>query len=249
VDPSLRLVAATLEQRWNEALEEVQRVQEEYQQQRQQPELALSAEQKAELLALAKDLPRLWHAPTTSAKDRKRMLRLFIKDITVEKRRPERKACLHLRWQGGAVEDLEVDLPLPMAVRLRYDVAIVEQVRTLAATLSDPQIAATLNQQQRRSAKGKAFNRSMIQWIRYRYKIPAPVLKRPEELTVKEVARHFQVGIGLVHYWIERGHLAGRRLTATGPYWFTLSPEKETELRAWIARSRRIKLPSIPKAS
>ena len=247
MDPSLRLVAATLEQRWNEALEEVQRVQEDYQQQRQQPEFALSAEQKAELLALAKDLPRLWHAPTTSAKDRKRMLRLFIKDITVEKRRPERKAWLHLRWQGGAVEDLEVELPLPPTVRFRYAEAIVAQVRSLAATLADRQIAARLNEQALRSAKGKAFTPSMIQWIRYRHGIAAPVLKRPEELTVKELARHFQISIDVVHYWIQRGHLTGRRLTATAPYWITLSPEKESELKAWIARSHHLNPKSIPK--
>jgi hypothetical protein len=105
--------------------------------------------------------------------------------------------------------------------------------------LTDRQIAATLNAQALRSAKGKAFTQSMIQWIRYRYGIPAPVLKRPEELTVKEVARRFQVSIDVVHYWIQRGHLTGRRLTAMAPYWITLSPEKELELKAWITRSQR----------
>ena len=80
----------------------------------------LTSQQKAELLALAEDLPRLWQAKTTSARDRKRMLRLLIKDVTVEKRRNERKALLHIRWQGGALEDLSVDLPLPMPERLRY---------------------------------------------------------------------------------------------------------------------------------
>ena len=53
--------------------------------------------------------------------------------------------------------------------------------------------------------------RSMIQWIRYRYQIPAPVLKRPEELTVQEVARHFEVGTGVVYYWLKTGQLAARR--------------------------------------
>jgi hypothetical protein len=51
-----------------------------------------------------------------------------------------------------------------------------------------------------RSAKGKAFTQSVIHWIRYRYGIPAPVLNRPEELTVKELARRFQIGIDVVHY-------------------------------------------------
>ena len=112
VDPSHRLVAATLEQRWNQALEEAQRLKDDYQKYRQQQGLELSAKQQAELLAMAEDLPELWQAQTTSAKDRKRMLRLLIKDLTVEKRRAERKAILHIRWQGGAIEDLMIDLPV-----------------------------------------------------------------------------------------------------------------------------------------
>jgi DNA invertase Pin-like site-specific DNA recombinase len=249
VDPSHRLVAATLEQRWNQALQELQRLKDDHQKHRQQQGIELSAQQRAELLALAQDLPGLWQAQTTSARDRKRMLRLLIKDVTVEKRRLERKALLHIRWQGGAVEDLAVDLPLPMPVRVRYQETIVAQIRTLAARMTDPQIAAALNQQPLRSAKGKVFTKSMIHWIRYRYGIPAPVLKRSQELTVKELARRLQVSISVVHYWIQRGHLEVRKLSATAPYWITITPEKETQLKAWVARSSRIKIELILKGS
>ena len=95
--------------------------------------------------------------------------------------------------------------------------------------------------------KGKPFTNSMIHWIRYRYEIPAPVLKRPEEFTVKELARHFQIDIGLVHYWIQRKHIPTRRPTKTAPYWITMSPEKEMELRAWNTNSSHIKMQPIPK--
>ena len=246
-DPSHRLVAATLEQRWNQALEEAQRLRDDYQKYRQQQGLELSGHQQAELLAMAKDLPRLWQAQSTSAKDRKRMLRLLIKDLTVEKRRAERKAILHIRWQGGAIEDLMVDLPLPMPVRMRYPESIVTQVRTLALTMSDSQIAAALNQAQLRSPKGKPFTDSMINWIRYRYEIPAPVLKRPEEFTVKELAQYFQIGAGVVYYWIQQGHIPTRRLTKTAPYWLTMSPQKESDLKARVTSSSRIKMEPIPK--
>ena len=110
------------------------------------------------------------------------------------------------------------------------------------------QIAAALNEQQLRSATGKAFTKSIIQWIRYRYEIPAPVFKRPEQLTVKELARRFSIGIGVVHYWIQRGHLAVCRLTERAPYWITITAKKEAELRDWIARSSRIKMKPIQKA-
>lgn len=246
VDPSNRLVAATLERRWNEALQALKAAQEERQQSRQQQGLELTEEQKTQLQALAEDLPRLWNSPTTSAQDRKRMLRLLIKDITVQRPRAEHTAVLHIRWQGGAIEDLHLTLPLPAPEKVRYSQSVVNQVRSLALSLTDPQIAATLNQEGIMSAKGKPFTPSMIKWIRYRHHIPAPSLKRPEELTVGQVAARLGVKPGVVYYWMERGYLPARRLGPGTPYWITLNAEKEAELRAWVARSTRMKPARTP---
>jgi excisionase family DNA binding protein len=247
VDPSNRLVAGTLERRWNEALEELATAQAELHRSRQQQGLEVTEEQKAQLRALAEDLPKLWKSRTTSAQDRKRMLRLLIQDVTVEKRRAERKAVLHIRWQGGAVEDRSVDLPLPAPDRVRYLEAMVSRVRSLATSMTDPQIIATLNHEGLLSAKGKPFTLSMVKWIRCRHGIPAPCLKRPAELTVGEMADRFGVSPGVVYYWIERGHLPARRVGPGTPYWITLGAEKEAELRAWVASSNRIQPPPVQK--
>ena len=179
------------------------------------------------------------------------MLRLLIKDITVERQAGERKALLHLRWQGGAVEDLSVDIPLPAPDKVRYPQATVDQVRALALSLTDPQIVAALNQEKVLSAKDKPFTLSMIKWIRSRHAIPAPSLKRPEELTVEEVAKRFGVNPGVVYYWIERRHLPARKLSPGSPHWIRLGPETETRLRTWVANSNRIKpaqvqTPAVP---
>jgi len=249
VDPSNRLVAGTLERRWNDALEELKTAQGDLHRSRQQQGLELTEEQKTQLLALAEDLPKLWRSQTTSAQDRKRMLRLLLKDITVEKRRVERKAVLHIRWQGGAVEDLSVDLPLPAPDKVRYPEALVSRVRSLAGAMTDAQITATLNQEGLLSAKGKPFTRSMVNWIRYRYDIPAPSLKRSEELTIKQVADRFGVRPGVVYYWIAHGHLPARRLEPGKPYWITLGAEKEAELRAWVANSNRLNQAQIQNSA
>jgi DNA invertase Pin-like site-specific DNA recombinase len=249
VDPSNRLVAGSLERRWNDALVELKTAQEELLRSRQHQGLELTEEQKAQMRALAEDLPKLWKSPTTSAQDRKRMLRLLIKDITVEKRRPERKAVLHIRWQGGAVEDLPVDLPLPAPDRVRCPDALVNRVRSLAATMTDAQITATLNQEGLLSAKGQGFTPSIVKWMRYRYDIPAPALRRGDELTVRQVADRFAVSVGVVYYWIDRGHLPARRVEPGSPYSITLGQEKEAELRGWVAQSKRIKPQSIQNAA
>jgi excisionase family DNA binding protein len=243
VDPSNRLVAGNLEGRWNDALQELQAAQEELQRSRQQQGLELTEEHKSQLLALAQDLPMLWKSQSTSAQDRKRMLRLLIKDITVEKWQTQRKAVLHIRWQGGALEDLWIDIPLAAPDRVRYPATTVNRVQTLTESMTDAQIASTLNQEGILSAKGYPFTVSMVKWMRYRYSIRAPQLKESSELTVAEVARRFGVSTGVVYYWIERGHIPARRLGPGKPYWINLDEQKETELRAWVANSERIKQP------
>jgi excisionase family DNA binding protein len=248
VDPSNRLVAGTLERRWNDALVELKTAQEELHRSRQEQGLELTEEQKAQLRALAEDLPKLWKSQTTSAQDRKRMLRLLINDITVDKRRAERKVVLHIRWQGGAVEELSVDIPLAAPDRVRYPEALVNRVRSLAVTLTDAQITSALDQEGLLSAKGKRFTPSIVKWMRYRYDIPTPALKALDELTVEEVADRFGVRPGVVYYWIQRGHLPARRVQDGSPYWISLDAEKEAQLRAWVANSNRIKPPQTQNA-
>ena len=65
VKPENRLVARTLEKRWEDALQAVRELEEEYARfQRGQPRLPTAAD-KEHIRALARDLPALWHAPTT----------------------------------------------------------------------------------------------------------------------------------------------------------------------------------------
>ena len=240
VDPSQRLVAATLERRWNDALQHCEELKQQAAEfQRQQARVA-TPEQKAKVLALAKDLPRLWHAPTTQAKDRKRMLRLLIKDITVEKTSVPKQLLVHIRWQGNACTDLTLQLPPNIADRMRCPDAIVNRVRVLAQNLRDAEIAHKLRQEGHISVTGKPYTASIIQWIRYRYQISPPTLKRPEELTVHQVAQRFEVSENVVYYWIQHALLQVRQLNAGSPYWITISETDEQKLRDWVRNSRHI---------
>jgi DNA invertase Pin-like site-specific DNA recombinase len=239
VDPSQRLVAATLERRWNTALlhcEELKQQAAEFQ--RQHARVA-TPEQKAKVLALAKDLPRLWNASTTQAKDRKRMLRLLIKDITVEKPAPK-QLLVHIRWQGNACTDIPLALPPDIADRLRYPAAVVDRVRDMAHHLLDAAIANQLSQEGQISITGKPYTASIIKWIRFRYRIPPPVLKEPTELTVSQVAQHFGISENMVYYWIEHSLVQARKLNAGSPYWIKLNESDEQKLRDRVRNSSHI---------
>ena len=240
VDPSNRLVANTLERRWNETLLYLQDLKKQAEEFQRKEARVFTPEQKAKVLALARDFPRLWHAPSTQAKDRKRMLRLLIKDITVNKLVEQRQLSVHIRWQGGACTDLLVQIPPSAAGRHRYRSPIVDRVRDLACSLLDAQIADQLNREGCMSAKGKSYTAKMIRWIRWRYQIPLASLKKSEELTVQQVAKQFGVSDGVVYYWVEHNVIQARRLNSGMPSWITLTTADEQKLRDWVRNSTRI---------
>jgi hypothetical protein len=240
VDPANRLVAATLEQRWEHALRGLEGLRQQYRQYQEKQTPPLSREQQAQVRLLANDLPRLWHAATTTAKDRKRILRLLLKDITLEKRPTAHQAILHLRWQGDATEDLVVELPLNAADRWRYPEALVNKVRQRAQQQTDPQIALALNQEGLHSAKGRAFTASMIAWIRGKHRIPAPLQQHPGALTVRQLSQKFAVSQHVVYYWLEKGLVTARRPRPNGQMWITLTAQQERELQVWATNSKRI---------
>ncbi len=193
-------------------------------------------EQKAQILALAEDFPRLWAAPTTPAKDRKRMLRLLIQDITVERPADQRVAILHIRWQGGPCEDMTVELPRSIAERIKYPETLLERIRQLCRAHSNAEIAALLNKEQVRSPRGKPFKASMVQWVRYRYSLPT---YEPAGLSVKQVAQRLGVSIGVVYYWLDRNIIPGRK-EPSGRYRITLDEATEQQLRDRVRHSTRL---------
>jgi DNA invertase Pin-like site-specific DNA recombinase len=241
VDPNNRLVAATLEQRWNDALIELEDVKDQIDR-LQQESRRLTSQQRDEVLELAQDLPQLWHNPATAWKDKKRILQLLISDITVKK--PEQRAALlQVRWQGGVCEEIRVELPRPVADRWRHDDALIERVRELAMTLDDAQIAARLNDEGLKTNKGNPFTIKSIKWIRHKHKIPPVDDRKAGELTVKEVAARLGVSCGVVYYWIDKGLIHGRRRNAGSPYLLAVTPELEQELAQRVAQSTRLKPP------
>ena len=238
VDPSNRLVAGTLEKRWNEALGTLENTRSQYTEYQQKNALKVTAQQKDKILALATNLPDLWNATSTSAKDRKRILRLLIKDITVEKFSELKKVMLHIRWQGGTIEDLEVPIPLNAYDKWRHPIELIDKVRLYAVTMTDRQIAEELNRQGIKTNKGNTFTIPSIEWIRYKHNIDSPQFQRPEELSVNQVAKKFDISEHVVRYWIENGIINARKIGSR--LWLTIDTQKEEELKRWVETSTRI---------
>jgi DNA invertase Pin-like site-specific DNA recombinase/uncharacterized protein YndB with AHSA1/START domain len=234
VDPNNRLIASTLETRWNEALQRLGQLKQELADFENRTRRVVTAEQKRQILELAKDFPRLWSAATTTSKDRKRMLRLLVRDITVTKEPQAKIAHLHIRWQGGENETIRVDLPKGRADVLRYPAEVVDRVRELALDHNNPQIAAILTDEGRKSSTGKPLTSSMISWIRFKHRIAAP---QKVGHTVRDMRERYGVSLWVVHYWIERGVVRAQQSTPNGRYAITIDDDTDRILRDWVANS------------
>ena len=127
----------------------------------------------------------MWSAPTTTDKDRKRLLRSLLDEVNVSVYRDhtDAHAELVLRWKGGAITDLTVPIKRKPPNLLRTDEDTVDLVRRLAAHYPDATIAHILNRQGRRTARGLSFTAGRVQSLRHHYDIPAthpPTTRRKE---------------------------------------------------------------------
>lgn len=234
-DPENRLVARSLEQRWEEKLQELAEA---------ERELACEAAQKPtptrdEIEALAGDFPRLWAAPSTSDKDRKRLLRTVIADVTLGSEPAGRPVEIGIRWRSGAVEKRMVLRPVSAAISRRTPQAVIEYVQRHGPRYGDAELADRLNASGFSTGTGRPFDAAAVQWIRYAYGIASPPLLAQGECSVKQVADRLGVSESAVYYWISRGQLTARR-GAGGRLCVPFAPEVERACRERIARSNRI---------
>ena len=170
VDPANRLVAAELERRWNQTLSTEAHLEAEFATLQQGRERPISDAQKRELLALARDLPRLWDDPQSSPEHKKRLLRIALKEIIATCEGETIGLVLH--WQGG--DHTQIEFQKIRTGRHRYvtNDDLVEIIRALARIEPDARIAAILNRNQRRTAHGQIWTARHICSLRNRHGVP-----------------------------------------------------------------------------
>src|SRR5262249_49163311 len=111
VDPANRLVAGTLEADWNTALRALNDATAAYDQAREQHTGQLTDAQKDRIAHLVTDLPGIWNAPATPMRERKRIARLLLTDVTMT--RTSDTITAHVRLAGGQHRTLTLPVPEP----------------------------------------------------------------------------------------------------------------------------------------
>jgi hypothetical protein len=191
-DPNNRLVVDILEAEWNEKLRIVQEAQGEYERQRQADLMVIDKKTRKCVMELATDFPKLWKDPETSNRDRKRMIRLLLEDVTLIR---QDQIYVHIRFKGGTTETLELPAPRPHWETWKTPPEGVAEIDRLLDSYTDRQVAEKLNEQGLRSGKGNMFHSKMIADIRKAYDLKSRYFRLCEFglLTVKEMATKLKV--------------------------------------------------------
>ena len=210
VDPNNRLVADTLEAQWNERLRLLAQAREECEKQRRLDSTQITEEQKAKIRALVSDFPKLWQDPKTGDRERKRMARLLLEDVTL---RREQDIIAQLRFKGGATQELHLPLPkASWAIRMTK-AEVVTEIDRLLDEHTEGEIAHLLNERGWCSGSGFAFTLRIINRLRRDYHLKSRYARLREKglLTAAQVARMIGGVANGANHWRQAGVLSGSR--------------------------------------
>ena len=247
VEPENRLVARTLEQQWEEKLRAIEQVQQEYAHWQQQHRLELTPVDRVDILALGQNLPELWQAETTTAAERKQMIRLVIKEVIVDQHRQQGQVWFQINWQTGAVTEHWYKRREISYAEHADGAALEQRLRELHTDQKmDKEIAAILNDEGFRTTKGGRFNGEIIWLLRQRWGLPSvkphglcPLQWADGTYSVEGVAEKLGVHTSTVYKWLRQGKMSGHQLGQGLPWKIPLSEAQITNWRDYVSQHRR----------
>jgi DNA invertase Pin-like site-specific DNA recombinase len=206
VDPGNRLVTDVLEAEWNEKLRAHAAAQEDYERHSQQQRRRADEEARQKILLLVKDFPRIWNDPELHSRERKRMLRLLIEDVTLLK---ADKITAHVRLRGGATRTLMFERPVPIAQIRKTKPEIIAEIDRLLNEHCDREVAEILNQQGRLTWQGQPFTLKKVAWVRAAFHLRSRFGRLREQglQTAKEMSETLRISETTVHEWARCGFL------------------------------------------
>ena len=205
-DPGNRLVVDVLEAEWNDKLRALHDAQEELERRRAEDRFELDDQQRQQILALATDFPRLWDDPRTPQRERKRMVRLLLEDVTLTK---GEAISVGVRFRGGVTHQLTLPLALNSWKLRQTSPQVVAQIDVLLDDHTEGQIASILNERGHLSGEGKSFDARLVQRLRRDYSLKTRYerLRAAGMLTLTEIADQLGLATQTVKIWRNHGLL------------------------------------------
>lgn len=223
VDPKNRLVARELESRWNQALLEQQRINDDYEKYLASIRKDLSEEEVKTIKSLSAKVPILWRADSTSPADRKEVVRLLVNKVVAKVIDDSEIVEIKICWMGDHFTSHEIVRPVARYQQMRDFEKLLSRIVTLYESgKTTAEIAEILNSDGWRPPKrAKAFNRGIVASIlsrkkqvclRPKSKDGQPLLKK-DEWWLDDIARKLAMPMPTVYRWLQRGWVHYRQLS------------------------------------
>jgi DNA invertase Pin-like site-specific DNA recombinase len=211
VDPDNRLVAASLETEWNSKLRALSEAEQNYERQRHADQLKVSAVQREQVLALATNFPQLWNDPGTPNRERKRMIRLLIEDITIRK---GEQIQLDVRFRGGMSKTLMLPRPLSYCESHKQNPAMIAEMDRLLDDYNYADVARILNEKGFKTGDGLPLTSIAVGYVRKAYGLKSRFdrLRERGMLTISEMARACGVSINTIGHWRQKGWIGAHSI-------------------------------------
>lgn len=227
VDPHNRLVADNLESDWNDALRALQHAQDEYQR-AQQPN-TLDPQQRANIHALAHDIPRIWNDPTTPARERKRITRHIIEDVTIT---TTHQIHLDIRYRGGGTISLTIPKNPAAWKAWQTPAATIKLLDELLDQHTDADTATALNNAGHHSGTHTPFTARKVMHLRRSHNLPSHYqrLRNHGMLTLTEMAKQLDVHTITIKKWSAAGIITSHKANDKNEHLYTPpDPEHPTK--------------------
>lgn len=207
VDAENRLVAETLELEWNEKLKALTAAEEEYERQKQQNRELTDRQNREKVMALAQEFPRIWNNPKTSHRERKRLVRLLIEDVTLLKE--EKDVKVHVRFKGGATHSLVLPRLLSAFQERKTSSEVVKEIDRLLDDHTSGEVAEILNNKGMKTGTGLSFQAKRVERICTMYNLPSRFdrFRKKGGLITKELAKKMNCSDSHIWKMRENGEL------------------------------------------
>ena len=249
VEPENRLVARSLERVWEEKLRRAEQIEHEYDAWRREQAVSIGDTDRQQILALGQNLPELWHAATTTAADRKQIVRLIIKEVALDQKRRRGFVWIRVIWQTGAASEHWVQRTVQSYAAHADADGIRDRIIELnGMNKLDAEIAATLNKEGLRTAHGPEFSGNMVHVLRKRWGIKTVKINGTEanpqrwpdgSYSVQGAAEVLGITSQTIFDWLRKGWLSGQQLAKGMPWQIFLSPDQATEFKARARHTSR----------